>query len=248
MAPQQPPRDQRLAPRVVGTLEVEILGRGSGEHLLTRDLSPGGAFIVTPKVVPINQIIRLRVFTPPPAIDMMVRVLHVVTPTEGTEERPAGMGVAIFSISDTDRLRWNDLVALCGQEAEDTRGAHAIRSHTSGNWIAVDNSLNSATRLPRRHFRVDTRLEVRIRDMKSLFRFVSRDISAGGVFVETDQRVLPDEVIELAVCHPISGESFPLEGRVVRIEGRGVAIEFTRLSDEDRRWLQRFIMTGRAPA
>jgi Tfp pilus assembly protein PilZ len=90
-------------------------------------------------------------------------------------------------------------------------------------------------------------LEIHLRDMKSLFRFAARDVSAGGVFIETRQTVEVGGDVEVTLRHPVSGEDFSLEGRVVRVENKGLAVEFTHLDDGERRALQRFIITGRAP-
>jgi Tfp pilus assembly protein PilZ len=54
---------------------------------------------------------------------------------------------------------------------------------------------------------------------------VARDISLGGIFVETDMRLLLDEVVTLAF--ELESQPFKLHAEVVRVTETGFGMKFT---------------------
>jgi hypothetical protein len=69
-------------------------------------------------------------------------------------------------------------------------------------------------------FRVDT-----VNSRGEIAMGVARDISLGGIFVETDMRLLLNEVVTLAF--ELSNQPFKLHAEVVRITATGCGMEFT---------------------
>ena len=69
-------------------------------------------------------------------------------------------------------------------------------------------------------FRVDT-----VNSRGEIAMGVARDISLGGIFVETDMRLLLDEVVTLAF--ELGNQPFKLHAEVVRITETGFGMQFT---------------------
>ena len=67
----------------------------------------------------------------------------------------------------------------------------------------------------------------------------TRDISAGGVYVVSQERVQTGARSQIHVAHSLFTESMNTTGAVVRLESTGFAIEFDQELDEVVRLLQR---------
>ena len=100
----------------------------------------------------------------------------------------------------------------------------------------------------RRYPRIPLTLEMRCPNRTKPFTFVTRDLSAGGVFIQS-QSVFPlGEKIDLSCKLPYAHGDLLLKGRVVRHSQEqetgiidGMAVEFENLSDTDRRALTQYI-------
>jgi uncharacterized protein (TIGR02266 family) len=80
-------------------------------------------------------------------------------------------------------------------------------------------------------------LKVNIRDAGDLEQLYTQNVSKGGLFVGTALDLAEGTALNLAVIHPKSGVSFPLDA-VVRWRAPppnpGLGLEFTGLDDERR--------------
>lgn len=89
----------------------------------------------------------------------------------------------------------------------------------------------------RKHRRIPVQVNVRIEFTGQEFSAASGNLSAGGVFLETDRRLPPGTRVRLRFTVPIIAK-YPVraEGEVVWVgrEQNGLAVRFLEISDEDR--------------
>jgi Tfp pilus assembly protein PilZ len=169
-------------------------------------------------------------------IEWMGKVTRVITPKRASASQSVGMAVKIFAISDKERIRWTDLLARASQTCEESFDPRQQRQ--SGPNEPVPD---------RMHVRYRTPLLIDIRSIKRLFRFVARDISAGGAFIPTNKKLEEGSAVSIVLRHPMSGETFEIDGEVIRSEADGLAVQFQGISTQRRQELQRFIVSGRSP-
>ncbi|NOZ85143.1 MAG: hypothetical protein GXP49_02545 [Deltaproteobacteria bacterium] len=104
--------------------------------------------------------------------------------------------------------------------------------------------------MPRGKPRFVASFMVRMKDRKSLKRFYTRDISAGGMFVKTPLLKKKHSKVELVILHPETDDEFRLAGTVVRIQDgsdgkqKGLAIRFDDLDSKIEKALSDFIGKG----
>jgi type IV pilus assembly protein PilZ len=112
------------------------------------------------------------------------------------------------------------------------------------------------SRSRRRHIRVEREFEVRFRDHIEFATEYTRNISAGGLFIASDDPPPLDDVVDLRLEIPARREALEAQGRVVYVateeEGSGAAagfgVEFIDLPQEVQRELQRLVEEGRPAA
>ncbi len=73
------------------------------------------------------------------------------------------------------------------------------------------------------------------------FRENVRDISMGGVFVETCETFKEGDCLMLAIPYGELRTSLEFKGRVVRVEDKGVGIEFDDLTEFQRQIIVEFL-------
>jgi len=88
--------------------------------------------------------------------------------------------------------------------------------------------------------------------MERLHRMASRDISTGGIFLASDRLIGLGEIVKLEVVHPMSGNKFPVEGKIVRIvpnppEERGMAVQFRNMEAGRQELFTEFVFSGLPP-
>lgn len=90
----------------------------------------------------------------------------------------------------------------------------------------------------RAHKRIPIQVRVRIQYTGREFTADSRNLSAGGVFLDTDRRIPVGTRVKLRFTVPIIAK-YPIraEGEVVWVGGEvppGLAVRFTKISEDDR--------------
>lgn len=90
----------------------------------------------------------------------------------------------------------------------------------------------------REHRRIPVQVNVRIEFTGQEFNASSANLSAGGVFLETERRLPPGTRVRLRFTVPIIAK-YPIraEGEVVWVGGdqqRGLAVRFVEIGEEDR--------------
>ncbi|MCA9563232.1 MAG: PilZ domain-containing protein, partial [Myxococcales bacterium] len=87
--------------------------------------------------------------------------------------------------------------------------------------LSVDAPPKPPDKIRREHIRFKTEFKVRIPDVEQLQEFLTRDISAGGIFLSTDRELEIGNRVQVLVIHPETQEEFALAGEVVRVSDGG---------------------------
>lgn len=230
--------ERRENPRFPCEVTVEASWRGGSRFYTTTNVSLEGAHIGGEPNLENNHVVKVRLYPPgtEAGIAFVARVRHVVTAEEAAEsDREPGMGFQIFAIDDHNKALWVAFLTDHAQCTEEDLSAKLIDERQQPGSSA------------RRFVRHTVRMEVLIRDMNAAFKLVSRDLSMGGIFLETNKRVPAGTRVELVLTHPITKKELSIDSKVARTAADGLGIEFMDLTDDMRRNLVRFALTGRAP-
>ena len=215
------------------------------------DVSMNGCYVATDKPQPLNQVIQVLLFPPGEdrGIKAMAHVRHVRTNLEADEVLPAGMGLEIFAIDTDEKMRWVDYISGVAQAFEESHGQQKALTRAERDYGDAGQTAPAASHGPslRRFVRHRVRMKVQVEDMQSMFQLVSRDVSAGGIYLETAEKISVGTQVEVSMAHPIGKEVMTLAGRVVRRDTYGVGVAFSGIGEPKRKELLRFVLSGRAP-
>ena len=241
-------QSQVSAQQALCDFDVIFLRGGSDTiHGRMTEINRNGAHIAIDEAAGENQVIRLRVDFPlDPSINFLARVLKVVSEDEASEARPAGMSVTIFAMEREEREQWVHILERCVRD-------HGNLIEEPESTAGRDLQAPGATLPPpkprerRQYERYRAMLSIELHDMSSLFEMYTRDISAGGAFIQTDKQLKNGSLVRLSVVHPITNQKYELDGEVVRAEKDGADIKFFGMDPKTRKGFMRFIVTGRLP-
>ena len=239
----KPGRERRKSPRFLAELSVEVRTRKGHQFFLTKNVSLEGCYIETDHTLEPDHVIQVLLFPPgdDTGITFVAHVRSVTTTPEAAEAgRPAGMGLEIFAIDKNEKARWVELLTKLAELHEKQFGPNEASLRTS-NFERIE------TTGRRRHVRHAIRMEVEVRDMRALYRVFSRNMSVGGIYVESDEKLPKGTPVEVLLTHPLTKAKTAVPGSVARTDENGMGIEFRRLSIRERRMFLRFALTGRAP-
>jgi uncharacterized protein (TIGR02266 family) len=219
--------ERRKFARVDAHLQVKFVFAEGIFELQTEDMSLGGVFIATDHLVPVGEKIRLVLHIPgeKPVIKALGEVVRVVE--EETDGEPAGLGVRF--------VEWGP------------GGEKAIRKYLSEQ---VTQSIETSNAQRRRHPRLERLVKLRFQTTDSFKSAVARDISNGGVFIQTQDPPPVGAQIGVSIVHPTTLQKLNLIGRVVRVVSEsesdskkiaGVGVCFEEVSDENADLLQQFL-------
>ena len=242
----QAPKDgpeRRKSPRFLAELSVEIRTRTGTQFYVTHNVSLEGCYIETDYTLEPDHVIQVLLY--PPGEDrgiLFVAQVRSVTNSEQAVQagRAAGMGLEIFAIDDHEKARWVDLLTTVAELHEELHG----ESHAA---LRTSDFASITTGGRRKHVRHAIRMEVEVRDIRSMYRLFSRNMSAGGIYVESAKKLPEGTPVEVFLTHPLTGEKTAVPGHVARVDGDGMGVEFKGLSEKERRGFLRFALTGRAP-
>ncbi|MCD6569752.1 MAG: PilZ domain-containing protein [Deltaproteobacteria bacterium] len=87
----------------------------------------------------------------------------------------------------------------------------------------------------RRHLRQSVKIEARYHDIYgTIIRGEAKNISKGGVFLETEHPLDKDSILTISLDATDFGKIVDIQGKVVRvIPGEGMAIQFTNRENKD---------------
>jgi hypothetical protein len=219
--------EKRKFERFPARLEVEIRTRGRGQICPSADVSRHGMYLTTPNPPHERQLLILRIPVPDdqPPIDVMASVVRRHSPgVGGGNERPAGMGINFFALTEENKNRWEAYLAKLRGEAP--------RPTEEG----VENNRPTFLLQPR--------------DVGRLQLFESRDFSQGSMFLRTPVLREADEIIKVMLLHPVTDEEFPLLARVKAVhngsktEPKGMTLDFVPIDAEVRSAFHAFVEHG----
>jgi len=219
-----PRREDRFPVRIPVTLRI---GEQSLEYL-TGDVSYRGLFVCTDSPPVLRQLIRIEAVLPPDDTKFMSHGMSVFTlHPDNNDERMPGVGIQYYAQSMSNRRTWETFVDYARSAPPEL----------------PEGTLDPIHRL---HPRVDARFEVRPNDLEELKTIYSRDISKGGMFLETDMQVELGITLALTIFHPLTRRAFTIESTVKRHSSspRGVGVEFENLSDSRRAAFDSFVNEG----
>lgn len=162
--------------------------------------------------------------------------------------RKRGAPVRIATDAELESPRYHDgapgepnaqsVAALIGGEHKGPSVASAARPR-----LGSTAGPSPAEPVRRRFPRYDAELELEVRSMEELQHLVTRDVSAGGMFIATEAPIAPGVVIRIVVRHPQRTETFDLDAvvRHNRAAPMGIGVEFVGLDAARRAELMEFI-------
>lgn len=233
--------DRRRCSRYDATLKVRRVTRERETLCFTSLVAKNGMFIHTERPARANQLLCMRVTIP--EHDDELRILGLVrwrrTPVEARSTGlPAGMGVAFYQISDTDKAPWAEMIRTFGDRLhfapEDAPG---VRTETGPIRAAAQR---------RRQSRLRRALTVSWTVAGRIYQNVTDDLSDGGFFIPQVQSIPPGTRVEFTLFSTANLDAFRVYGEILRIErgqaGRhGCAVRILQLMDGDALAFERFI-------
>lgn len=215
-----------------------VLGVGKRSlSTFTEDVSLRGLFVHTDSPPAMRQLVRVEVTLPSgTAVPVNAMVVFVIPP-DNPHRRQPGVGLQLYGVGGAQEAAWQ---AFIRELAERQREAE---KHTPPPQLVAQ-----PDPVRRRDPRFVVRLRVLPRNVDALMEMWTRDISRGGMFIETDLDAEPGQLLELAVVHPHTDETFTLGCVVRRVArgsaGRGLGVEMSDLDDERRSAFQEFAMSS----
>tara|TARA_R110002073_G_scaffold225022_9_gene385478 strand:- start:15654 stop:16370 length:717 start_codon:yes stop_codon:yes gene_type:complete len=222
----RPRREERFPTRVPVVLRIGKVTR----EFFTGDVSYRGLYVCTDEPPVLRQLIRVEAVLPPNDAAFVSHGMSVFHLGPGnSDDRLPGVGIQFYAQSSTDRLAWEQFV-----------------DHVKVNPLALPT--DSVDPVKRMHPRVDARFEVRPDNMDELKTFFTRDISHGGMFLETDRPVEAGRTLALTIFHPVTRKAFTIDSIVRRCsdDPSGVGVEFLGLDDHRRNAFDTFVNEGLA--
>ncbi|MCG6971828.1 MAG: PilZ domain-containing protein [Desulfobacterales bacterium] len=82
----------------------------------------------------------------------------------------------------------------------------------------------------RKHARRSTLIDITYSsDKRRVFEDFIRNISAGGLYIETKLVSELGQQLKMTFSHPESGNPIKVEGKIVRVDSGGIGVRFNRL-------------------
>ena len=94
---------ERKHPRIPLTIEIRCKGAGRSERFISRDLSPGGAFLYTTRVYPVDAHLELSFYVPSHHEQITVRGRVARHSQDAVSGIVDGMGIEFTDITETAR-------------------------------------------------------------------------------------------------------------------------------------------------
>jgi Tfp pilus assembly protein PilZ len=200
---------------------------GRTQKLVTEDVSFRGLFARTDTPPVLRQLIRIEAELPPAGVPFASHGMSVyVIEPANAEGRVPGVGIQFYAMGP-ERTKWE-----------------AFINHVRTSAEIVPPAEDAVAPVRRIFPRYEVVLPVRPKNLEELYVFYSRDVSKGGMFLETEVEVDVGRELRLDVEHPDTKGVFGLEA-VVRRQGRqpahGIGVEFVNMDDGRRREFYEFV-------
>lgn len=216
--------------RINATVEVEFKTFDQFYKEYSKNLSKGGMFIKTDKLLKPQSVLEILLKLPglEKPLSLVGEVVHVIdVPTARARNWDAGMGVHFVDFEEGAQKVLSDYVARQYQAKPELRPPDR-----------------------RRHPRNATRLRVKFPSMDVLQHDYAEDISRGGIFIQTQKPRTVGERFIVVLVHPQTAEELELMGEVVHVitpDGQkpgtapGMGIKFLDLDEEKHQLIERFL-------
>lgn len=237
--------EERRQPRYPYSLYVQVKGSIAAGTYETVNIGLEGCFVATRMPPSEGHLLPMVVYPKrQQELEFVGYVRQVIQATDA-QGHPPGMGVEIFTMRELDQARWAVLVEQIANEVVSPSGQHpVVLDERKG--VSIVERLGNPRFNRRRHPRYITTLHVRMKDVQSMLKLVSHNVSGGGMFVKTHTKPPVGEVVDLALEHPVTRARLDVRGRVVRRTDDGVGIEFIEINDLERRALIHFVVMGQS--
>ena len=87
-------------------------------------------------------------------------------------------------------------------------------------------SKNEKRKYPRRSMLIDITYSS---DQRRIFEDFVRNISAGGLFIETNLLSEIGQKLTMTFSHPSSGDPIKVSGKIIRVDSGGIGVKFNTL-------------------
>lgn len=236
---------KRRDPRHVVQIALKLTVRRVTYQVVTEDVSFRGLFVRTDEAISARQLVPIEVDLPDGVLKVHAMAVWVIGKDNDTGRVP-GVGLQFYGLGREETGRWQRFVrGLRESEARAAEEARAQAQHASE--VAVEP-------IRRAHPRFSAAFFVRAKNRDTLLELYTRDISAGGMFLLTDEVVALGARVALEIVHPDAKQVFELSAIVRRAsrppEPTGLGVEFPDLDEPRRAALFDFILSGvsREPA
>ena len=232
-------RDKRYRVRMPVTLS---LGDATLE-LQTGDVSLRGLFLLTDRPLRPRQFIRLDLTLPfdGKKLSLFASVAYS-RPPPGESGLPPGSGIELYGNGSQERGAWGAFIGELERRLPEALVREVVLGYTE--------TPPEPTR--RRYPRFEAVLQVRgyFGELDDLVLMYTRDISKGGMFLQTEALLGAGAEVDLRLVHPTSGKEFALRCVVRRTvhdrAERGMGVEFLDMDEHRRHLLWDFITSGAA--
>jgi hypothetical protein len=218
--------------RVQVPLRLRVGGRW--RELVTEDVNYRGLFARSDEPVPLRQLLALEMELPPDQVAFRCHgmAVHRIAPPGTDEGHAPGVGLMFYALDSASKNQWEKFIAHIALTAPEIE--------VPVRMAAVD----APDPVRRAYPRYQVRLEVRPRSLDELLTMYSRDISKGGAFLETRQRLELGLAFEMAIVHPDLERFFALEAVVRRHGDGGIGVEFLNMNEARRAEFFEFVCSS----
>jgi len=187
---------RRSCERIVNRLRLSFDSVEEFKEEYTRNICREGVFVQTDNPLPVMEAVEVTLGLPPPqpAVTLKAKVVHIITSQQADKHgTTAGMGLHFHNLDEETKYI---LESYIQQEIKKSPGI--------------------IEKERREHRRKKARIGVKFASEGALRKKFSKDISRGGILIETSKPLPMGTETAVTLIHPVSGEQIALEARVVR--------------------------------
>jgi len=256
--------NRRRFKRIDCGLNVILKDQRGTHELQTSNVSLHGVHVITDHPPPIRQLVQLDIdLGSYGEVEVMGMVAwHQYSDDEdGCVDGLPGMGIEFFAMSVEHKDDWTQFIHALREAGEEGGPRPSVVSEVP----KVPNPSEPTPHMEppplpeaalkdapvrRKHPRFISCFMLQLRTREKMREMFTRDISVGGMFVQTPspERVAKD--VQLVLVHPATKEEFQLAGQVIRVQAegnprdRGVALKLPPMPPEREAALLAFIESG----
>lgn len=256
--------NRRRVQRIECGLMVSLKDQRGITELQTTNVSHHGVHIITDNPPPMRQLVQLN-------IDLgsygSVEVMGMVAwhrfgdEDDGGPSGLPGMGIEFFALPAGDKERWTQFIHALQAAGEVGTARPSVvtklpteppkkQQRPGATPPPIPEAALKSPPVRRQHPRFISCFMLQIRTRERLREMYTRDISVGGMFVNTPAPERVNKDVQLVLVHPATKEEFQLAGQVIRVQqegtpkDRGVALKLPPLPPEREAALLAFIESG----